>query len=163
MDHLWIIILVIGAIVSITQKNQEKRRRTVTEDGEEPSFDPQREWERRIRELLGEPEPAPAEPERQAIPHTMPPQTDRRDSLPPPHSAMQSALQQPATAQRPHRSTAAAIKKTQPSPKSPIAPNIDRTSGNGGRAQGAGNIMDDFDLERAVVYSEILKPKFEEY
>lgn len=165
MDHLWIIILVIGAIVSITQKNQEKRRRTATEEGEEPSFDPRREWERRIRELLGEPAPAPAESEQQATPRTMTPKTDRRDdSLPPPHATMKSALQQQTAtaAQRPHKSTAT-IKKTQPSPKSSTAPANDRLSGNGGRAQGAGNIIDDFDLERAVIYSEILKPKFEEY
>ena len=52
MDNIWIFLVIIGAVISIAQKNQQKQRNA--ESGEEPSLDPQAELERRMREIFGE-------------------------------------------------------------------------------------------------------------
>ena len=51
MDNFWIFILIIGAVASIAQKNQQKNKPSMPEG--EPTLDPKAEWERRMREIFG--------------------------------------------------------------------------------------------------------------
>lgn len=159
MNFLWFILLVAGAVASIMQKNQERQRRTAPHEDDEPAQDPRQEWERRIRRMLGETDSAPDGAERPVTPQPV-----QHTNGPARHTAADtqtSARRKAARHKQPEPvKTAPSNRKTQQQTASATrnsAP-ADKTC-----PDGAGSITDGFDLERAVVYSEILKPKFEEY
>ena len=52
MDNIWIFLVIIGAVISMVQKNQQKNR--PAEQNSDPTLDPQAEWERRMQEIFGE-------------------------------------------------------------------------------------------------------------
>ena len=103
--------------MSSMQNDRKKKRRPSTppKPAEAGETDLSQEWERRMRDVFGEP--------------------------------------------KSHKKTAKATVdiKQQPLPTAPAEPKKTRQNADYGR------IIDEFDLERAVIYSEILKPKFEEY
>ena len=49
LDNIWIFVVIIGAVISIAQKNQQKQRNA--ESNDEPSLDPQAELERRMQSI----------------------------------------------------------------------------------------------------------------
>ena len=144
MDNIWIFLVIIGAIFSFAQKNQSKRQGSdapTEENNGEESATPHEMMERRLREMLGE-ESSKRVPTPIVVPITQPAKAKAVSK-----SVHTAVLQQkPMTTLNTKTSqhTASITKKeSQNSPKS--------------------KIIEEFTMEKAVVYSEILKPKFEEF
>lgn len=150
--------------MSSMQNDRKKKRRsaTPTKPAEAAETDLSQEWERRMRDVFGEQHPsttpAPKGPERRT--------TAPNRSIDTEHTLAQAMARQSVSAERAaiqklksHKKTAKATIdiKQQPLPTAPAEPKKTRQNADYGR------IIDEFDLERAVIYSEILKPKFEEY
>ena len=177
MDNLWIFLVIIGAVFSIAQKNQQKNK-PIGEDNE-PTLAPQTEWERRVRELIGEDKTPENRPETSST--QVEPQKSRETT---PESKMQpmastTTVQKPKMASqmismsRSSSGTATIAKTKSKATKSNDNTTI-KTSGNAKygnpikdgdiTAQNSeiNEILEDFTMEKAVIYSEILRPKFEE-
>lgn len=150
--------------MSSMQNDRKKKRRPAapTKPAEAGETDLSQEWERRMRDVFGEQHPltppAPKGSERRTAAPNRGIDTEQtlaqamaRQSV----SAERAAIQKPKS----HKKTAKATVdiKQQPLPTAPAEPKRTRQNADYGR------IIDEFDLERAVIYSEILKPKFEEY
>ena len=153
MDNFWIFIVIIGAVISLAQKSPKK----ASSGDDTPTADPQQELERQIRELLGENptnKPAPVEQKRVETPAPMPIPTliitpknrvDTATSITKPKH--QSKIKVAATAKVATTTNKATNKSTADDEPNEII----------------GQIVDDFTMEKAVIYAEILKPKYEEY
>ena len=144
MDNIWIFIVIIGAVISLAQKNQKK---PMTESENAPQPNPQEEWERQLREILGDRPQMPAAPKPASQP------IDR---------SVAPEYKQPAPAQ--------SKRVEMPSPKNKTAIQQPTNANKGNEAQSKSDsdiniekIIDDFSMEKAVIYAEILKPKYEEY
>ncbi len=147
MDNFWI-YLIIGGIMLLAPKgksrtNKGKEVESPTNDDREQHKDPERE----LRELLGE-----SSAERQAPSNTIirPAQANARSSakrVPSPKKASPASdtclrNTHAPKAQNPHKATNGTPTTTS------------------GQIEG---ILEDFTMEKAVIYSEILRPKYEEY
>ncbi len=167
MDYFWVMLLIFGAIVSLGQKNQKGKR---ADEAEDP--DPNEEWERRLREILQQDQPTKTEAPETATPHTSPQQPQA--TSPQPHKvapqtrgyAMQprSLTPQPrTTSMQVHKSASTHYgSKQQAHPTaSPLQPKGASSAAELG--SDFDRMIDDFTIEKAVIYAEILKPKYEEY
>ena len=146
MDNIWIFIVIIGAVISFAQKNQKK---PMTESDDVPQPNPQEEWERQLREILGEKPQTPAAPkpasqsiERDITPEYKQPAHIHSKRIVAPLPKSKAAIQQPINAKK--------EKAQEVQVKHEGEVNIE-------------SIIDDFSMEKAVIYAEILKPKYEEY
>ena len=146
MDNIWIFIVIIGAVISLAQKNQKK---PMTESENAPLPNPQEEWERQLREILGERPQTPAAPkpvsqpiERDITPENKQPTPLQSKRVVAPSPKGKTTIQQPANAKKEKN------QEVQTKPEGEI--NIE-------------SIIDDFSMEKAVIYAEILKPKYKEY
>ena len=146
MDNIWIFIVIIGAVISLAQKNQKK---PMTESENAPQPNPQEEWERQLREILGEKPQTPAAPkpvsqpiERDITPENKQPTPLQSKRVVAPSPKSKTTIQQPTNAKKEK------AQEAQTKPEGEI--NIE-------------GIIDDFSMEKAVIYAEILKPKYEEY
>lgn len=141
MDIFWIFIVIFGIVVSIGQK--ASKQQAPKNNDEEPTLTPEQEMERRIRELL--------EGKRSSQPPT----------LQPSHST--PAEHRPATSTQ--KSSTATQKTTAKATAKQAASNtnIDPIKQNEIKKGEIGQIVKDFTIEKAVIYSEIMKPKYEEY
>ena len=144
MDNIWIFIVIIGAVISLAQKNQKK---PMPKSENAPQPNPQEEWERQLREILGDRPQMPAAPKPASQP------IDR---------SVAPEYKQPAPAQ--------SKRVAMPSPKNKTAIQQPTNANKGNEAQSKSDsdiniekIIDDFSMEKAVIYAEILKPKYEEY
>ena len=153
------IILIAGAIMSVSQKDHKKRHGTASDNEDTPAPDRREEWNRRMRDIFGDLPTAPPVP---TAPHY--PQSVGTQGIDPDHPLARAAKRESAAAERvaaapkspKHKNTA----KTVGSDKAQARPTEPKTAvGN----TDYGRMIDEFDFERAVIYSEILKPKFEEY
>lgn len=162
MDNLWIILLLVGVITTFSRKNEKRSHapEADAEGGNQGEHIPT-EWERRIRELLGE-----------------------ENSSNVPQSTPSTATQPINPSKRVHTPTT--IKRKEVNSSSQLAQNR-ATTGKGAMTQTTVNrqkahstipdkikegeigskgeietILEDFSMEKAVIYSEILKPKYEE-
>lgn len=156
---LWMIILIAGAIMSISQKDQKKRPGTASDNEDTPAPDRREEWNRRMRDIFGDLPTAPPVP---TAPHY--PQPAGRQGIDPAHPLARAAKRESAATERvaaaPKSQKHKAAAKTIGSGKAQACPTEPKAAvGN----TDYGRMIDEFDLERAVIYSEILKPKFEEY
>ena len=147
MDNIWIFIVIIGAVISLAQKNQKK---PMTESENAPQPNPQEEWERQLREILGERPQTPAAPkhasqpiERDITPANKQPTPSPSKRVVAPSPKSKTTIQQPINAKKDNK-----LQEMQTKPEGEI--NIE-------------GIIDDFSMEKAVIYAEILKPKYEEY
>ena len=147
MDNIWIFIVIIGAVISLAQKNQKK---PMTESENAPQPNPQEEWERQLREILGERPQTPAAPkpasqpiERDIIPENKQPTPLQSKRVVAPSPKSKTSIQQSINAKKDNKP-----QEMQTKPEGEI--NIE-------------GIIDDFSMEKAVIYAEILKPKYEEY
>ena len=155
LDNIWILIVIIGAVISIAQKNQKRPK---TESDNAPQPNPQEEWERQLREILGEGRPkattqANKPTESSAMPEykPRPARTSRESGRA--ATPSQQVLHKRTTTANNSTTQSQYIKenKLQETPKKQEGDNnIER-------------IIDDFSMEKAVIYAEILKPKYEEY
>lgn len=170
MDNFWIFLVIIGAIFSFAQKNQGKRQQGSDEadkghEGEE-TVNPREMLERRVRELLGEEtpksNPMPThKPARSADTTTSSQQGANRPTL-------RTSVARPTMTTKQHTAKSAIsmpqAKRTQAiASDGNIASQKAVSAQTRGHNEQIGQIIDDFSMQKAVIYSEILKPKFEEF
>jgi hypothetical protein len=148
MDTLLFIAIVgIASFIKIYRAATQKEAQTTSA----PTDNEQEDIERRIREILGQPSP----------------QTTPAQATTAPKPA-KSRVVTPQSGQAKHKSSVTykatttnktdSFKAEQPQQ----AANTSTTSPSPAKSEIEG-IMEDFSLERAVIYSEILEPKFKEY
>lgn len=171
MDNIWIFLVIIGAIFSFAQKNQSKRQGSdaPTEgNNEEEPVTPHEMMERRLRELLGEEQtkrvPTPASAPTSTTPTArqgkIKPIQDTLDSRPSVASSQQKTTTQTLSVAKYKAQQAKTVNNNVNN--KPSSPNIKPAHASTNNGQ-IGQIIDDFSMEKAVIYSEILKPKFEEF
>lgn len=153
------IILIAGAIMSVSQKDQKKRHGTASDNEDTPAPDRREEWNRRMRDIFGDLQTAPPMP---TAPHY--PQPVGTQGIDPDHPLARAAKRESAAAER-----VTAVPKSQKHKAAAKTVGCDKAQARPTEPKAAvgntdyGRMIDEFDLERAVIYSEILKPKFEEY
>lgn len=176
MDSFWIYILIFGAIISLSQK-AEKRKAPQPSDEQS---DPQDELERRIRDILEgrpttsePPRPAPAsqKPLQQSEP-TLAPRglnSPKQATQPSARIETQSSTKKFAsiTAERQYTPSYKQTRKTGATIPTIVAKEGNNIKNNAPKQENPqtdiDRIVEDFTMEKAVIYAEILKPKFEEY
>lgn len=146
MDNIWIFLVIIGAVVSFAQKNQSKRqsksdKTTDAEHNDDKTLTPHEMLERRVREMLGEDTSQRVPSPKVALPSQPAKAKPASKSI-----CTTTAQQRPATA---HNTKTAQATAT--------ATNNQPENGQNSK------IIEEFTMEKAVIYSEILKPKFEEF
>ena len=157
LDNIWIFVVIIGAVISIAQKNQQKQRKADSND--EPSLDPQAELERRMREIFGESKRVEQTAENRPIPTPKPAQQAGNTQPKPTRTSSQTAASN-STAKGYNISAAnkpANKSASQSKPANPIKDG-DITAKNE-----IDEIIEDFTMEKALIYSEIIRPKFDEF
>ena len=184
MDNIWIILLIVGAVISLTQKNTKRRPQTDSDEEEQPRD----VLQKHLEEIFGRGEEHPAAPRPTSMPRPQPPvrkpSAETADTAPAARPKTQdTAPRQQTTEPKKHiRSTAetsardtshrnramAQATRRQQQQKPPA---IEQQQLRKGSAETPAHhsdnelerIIEEFDMERAVIYSEILKPKYEEY
>ena len=153
MDNFWIFIVIIGAVISLAQKSPKK----ASSSDDTPTADPQQELERQIRELIGEKpasKPAPAEQKRVETPAPTP--------IPTPVITPKNRVDTATNITKPkHQSKIETLATAKVATTTNKATNKSTTDDEPNEI--IGQIIDDFTMEKAVIYAEILKPKYEEY
>lgn len=138
MSTYWIFIAVCGIILSIAKKNQNKQRKRASIETPTPDAQsPQTELERQLRELL----------------HQNPVHTTTSTYPIPNKNTQKSTTVKRKTANMPQTKNIIANNNH---------PKAEPQKNNHPNEQIEG-ILEDFSMEKAVIYSEILKPKYEEY
>lgn len=174
MDNIWIFLVIIGTIFSFAQKNQGKRQQGSDEadkghEGEE-TVNPHEMLERRVRELLGEDSPKsnpmPTHKPARSADTTTSSQQDTNRPMP------RTSVARPTMTTKQHTAKSATSMtqyRSQTKQAQAIAldgntiPQKAVSAQQKGHNEQIGQIIDDFSMEKAVIYSEILKPKFEEF
>ena len=139
MDIFWVFILFFGIIVSIGQK-ASKKQAAADEEGE-PAPMSEQEMERRIREIL-EGKPIPQKPAPQPVVSTPTVSPIKKVST---HKKQLFAPTPTAAKTIKHPKKENPIKQTEI------------------KSREIGQIVEDFTIEKAVIYSEIMNPKYKEY
>ena len=160
MDIFWVFIIIFGIVVSIGQK-ANKQQPTPAGDSE-PTLTPEQEMERKIRELL-EGKPAPSA---KPVPSATPAPTSQ--STP---SSEATIAPRTKTKREAHNapSTPKSAKKATLSHTASATPKVPSTEENSPikakeiKRGEIGQIVEDFTIDKAVIYAEIMKPKYEEY
>lgn len=183
MDNIWIILLIVGAVISLTQKNTKRRPQTDSDEEQ-----PRDVLQKHLEEIFGRGAEHPAAPRPTAMPMPQPPvrkpSAETADTAPAARPKTQDTAprQQTAEPKKHIRSTAEtsardmshrnqamaqATRRQQQQKPSAIQTQQLRKGSAETPAHHSDNelerIIEEFDMERAVIYSEILKPKYEEY
>ncbi|MBO5892957.1 MAG: hypothetical protein J6Q31_01665 [Alistipes sp.] len=156
MGSMWIFLLCVGVAAIMKGKSILSEDKSVPQS---PPTDSEREEiERRIREIMGMPEVqkrvvSPVEsPIRQAQPTTSTVQPSRT------MSSVYQRSQSPKPSVSSRKQTAK-VANLENSPKT-VHSSSQQTIAASSPVE---TVMDDFSLEKAVIYAEILQPKFKEY
>lgn len=150
--------------MSVSQKDQKKRHGTASDNEDTPAPDRREEWNRRMRDIFGDLPTAPPVP---TAPHY--PQPVGTQGIDPDHPLARAAKRESAAAEKVTAERVAAAPKSQKHKAAAKTVGSDKAQVRPAESESAvvntdyGRMIDEFDLERAVIYSEILKPKFEEY
>ena len=156
LDNFWIFVIIIGAVISIAQKNQQKQRKA--DSNEESSLDPQAELERRMREIFGESKRVEQTAENKPIPAPKPAPKPMDIQPKPMRTASQSAASgSPAKGYNIAANKSANKVSGQSKPIDPIK------DGDITAKSEIDEIIEDFTMEKALIYSEIIRPKFDEF
>lgn len=162
MDNFWLILLIFGAISIFSRKNEKRSHapEADAEGGNQGEHIPT-EWERRIRELLGEENSSNV------------PQSSQNTATQPINSS--KTIHTPTTIKRKevnntsqlaqNRATTGKSAMTQTTVNRQKAHSMTPDKIKEGEIGSKGEIetiLEDFSMEKAVIYSEILKPKYEE-
>ena len=183
MDNIWIILLIVGAVISLTQKNTKRHPQTDSDEEQ-----PRDVLQKHLEEIFGRGAEHPAAPRPTAMPMPQPPvrkpSAETADTAPAARPKTQDTAprQQTAEPKKHIRSTAEtsardtshrnqamaqATRRQQQQKPSAIQTQQLRKGSAETPAHHSDNelerIIEEFDMERAVIYSEILKPKYEEY
>lgn len=183
MDNIWIILLIVGAVISLTQKNTKRRPQTDSDEEQ-----PRDVLQKHLEEIFGRGAEHPAAPRPTAMPMPQPPvrkpSAETADTAPAAHPKTQDTAPRQQTAEpkkhirstaetsardTSHRNQAMAQATRRQQQQKP--PAIEQQQLRKGSAETPAHhsdnelerIIEEFDMERAVIYSEILKPKYEEY
>ncbi|MBQ7787134.1 MAG: hypothetical protein IJ378_03090 [Alistipes sp.] len=168
MDNFWIFIVIIGAVISLAQKGQ-KQAPAESDDTTQPN--PQQEWERRIREIMNEQKGSTPPLGREATTPTQRPQTSHlpRPTVTPTPKAVRtnnSGERVATLATTPKMRMYAPKQESFNTPTNNHKPTTSESNKMLDAKEEGSNIdaiLDDFSMEKAVIYAEILKPKYEEY
>lgn len=174
MDIFWIFILLFGVIVSIGQK-ANKQQAPTGEEGE-PTLSPEEDMERRIRELLeGKPAhkapkpspkpinaPTPTHSEGSTTPQPSAQSVTSQRSYTPKHASTSAKMTTPPRMTTSARTASQAPKSAKASPKQANVATNPIKRGEIKQSE-IGRIIDDFTIEKATIYAEIMHPKYEEY
>lgn len=155
MDNLWLYIIIFGAIISFAQKGSKQQN---APDNTEPGPVAE-DWEKRLRELLGESKAETEQPEG-SVPT---PQQSHSSTAPVATPVPERPMQHIAhSANRYTASTKPKFKANEgvKPPKQSSNPQVQHIEEQSGNME---SILGDFSMEKAVIYAEILKPKYEEY
>ena len=172
-----------GAVISLTQKNTKRRPQTDSDEEQ-----PRDVLQKHLEEIFGRGAEHPAAPRPTAMPMPQPPvrkpSAETADTAPAARPKTQDTAprQQTAEPKKHIRSTAEtsardtshrnqamaqATRRQQQQKPSAIQTQQLRKGSAETPAHHSDNelerIIEEFDMERAVIYSEILKPKYEEY
>lgn len=183
MDNIWIILLIVGAVISLTQKNTKRRPQTDSDEEQ-----PRDVLQKHLEEIFGRGAEHPAAPRPTAMPMPQPPvrkpSAETADTAPAARPKTQDTAPRQQTAEpkkhirstaetsardTSHRNRAMAQATRRQQQQKP--PAIEQQQLRKGSAETPAHhsdnelerIIEEFDMERAVIYSEILKPKYEEY
>ncbi|MBQ2373663.1 MAG: hypothetical protein II299_00945 [Alistipes sp.] len=150
MGSFWWIFLIMGVFAFL------KRKEGVPEEGtsapQAPSDEEKQDIDRRIREILGEPQPAKRVVP--TYPKTSPKMTPQPQRSYAPRATVQSGASKPDTT-----TMTSGTNRVVASPKKSGA----TTSQSVPTKTEQESVVDDFSLEKAVIYAEILEPKYKEY
>ncbi len=160
MDIFWIFILIFGVIVSIGQKASKQQAPTDVESETAPS--PEEEMERRIRELLEGKQTPPKAP-RPVQPAAKPAAPQK--SFTPAHAAPPQRAAAPQRVATPTRPSTTPARATKSATKASTRTNkISDPIKNGEIKQSElGRMIDEFTIEKATIYAEIMNPKYKDY
>ena len=176
MGSFWIFFLFLG-IVALVKRNEIANESKKNQNEQPPVEDIRREFERRLKELRGEiPPQGSAQPMQRG---TMPHPTLQRPVAPRPATA-QSAMPRTTTVQsatprtttaRPARPSVQPNAQTQQAaqqgsatrPSNNTAQNNQPQSNATAAKSEVERMVEDFSIEKAVIYSEILEPKFKQF
>ena len=176
MGSFWIFFLFLG-IVALVKRNEIANESKKSQSEQPPVEDIRREFERRLKELRGEiPPQGSAQPMQRG---TMPHPTLQRPVAPRP-ATTQSAMPRTTTAQpaTPRTTTARPARPSvQPNAQiqqvaqqgSAIRPSNNTAQNNQHQPNATAakseveRMVEDFSIEKAVIYSEILEPKFKQF
>lgn len=99
MDNIWIILLIVGAVISLTQKNTKRRPQTDSDEEEQPRD----VLQKHLEEIFGRGAEHPAAPRPTAMPMPQPPvrkpSTDSAGTAPVTRPAAQSTASQQQSAE----------------------------------------------------------------
>lgn len=160
MDIFWVFIIIFGIVVSIGQK-ANKQQPTPAGDSE-PTLTPEQEMERKIRELLeGKPAPS-AKPVPSATPATTAQSTPSSEAtITPRTKTKREAHNAPSTPKSAKKATLS--HKANTTTKTSTAVENSPIKAKEIKHGEIGQIVEDFTIDKAVIYTEIMKPKYEEY
>ena len=176
MGSFWIFFLFLG-IVALVKRNEIANESKKNQSEQPPVEDIRREFERRLKELRGEiPPQGSAQPMQRG---TMPHPTLQRPVAPRPATAQpampRTTMAQPATPRtttvRPARPSVQPNAQTQQAAQqgSAIRPSNNTAQNNQHQPNATApkseveRMVEDFSIEKAVIYSEILEPKFKQF
>lgn len=138
MNEFWIFLVIAGIIISFANKNDKRSKKGKDTKTVSPyDENPRAEIERQLRELLRKDATAHNNP--QQVNYTIKPSSENINAKPKANST------------------------TPPKPKAPHPAVASERSDNSLEDAQISKIIDDFSMEKAVIYAEILKPKYEEY
>ena len=151
MDIFWVFIIIFGIIVSIGQKTN---KRQITTEESEPASSPEQEMERRLRELLEGKTTPPARPMqgREVPPLTQSTKTSHTAGDTHSRPILKKATKQSNIAHKQYP-------LPKPAPTKSSSPIKDGEI----KSNEIGQIVKDFTIDKAVIYAEIMRPKYEEY
>ena len=152
MDTFWVIpLLIFGAIVSIGQK-ASKKASSNQEDGDAIPIPEHEDIERRISEILE----GKATPTQRPAPRVASAPSKTLEQMPKP-----TVRRTPTVIPNKIASTKQANKHIKKSATNKI--DTDLIKQGEIKHSEIGRIIDDFSVEKATIYAEIMKPKYEEY
>lgn len=156
MGSMWIFLLFAGIAVLLKGKGVAHEQMSAPQGA--PTSEEREDIERRIREIMGVP---------QAEKRVVPPVASPMGQAQPTTTSMLPSQPQPSLRQVSQFSEASASSKKAKvkvvAPKSkPIVANATSPQSITANPQSEA-VMEDFSLEKAVIYAEILQPKFKEY
>ena len=164
MGSFWIFFLFMGIVALVKRKEMASQEDTTPKNipTGAPTEDEKQEIERRIREILGEPQPqkrvVTAQPAKRVAPaQSAPPRPARpKVKVQSTHTSLEQIT--PEISMSSHRLTQPTPSRNTATPKKAQTAPTEVTDKSELDA-----MIDDFSIEKAVIYSEILEPKFKEY
>lgn len=164
MDNFWLYIIIFGAIISFVQKMSKQN---VPQDDSEPQIPTEEDIKRQLRELLGD---NPAQQKQGSVrpkSSATHPTTSTHSDIEPQNTATNAYPKRSITlpVDKAPIHTMLNVQKSTPakSLKSASPTSMPKATPTEEPTSNIEAVLEDFTMEKAVIYAEILKPKYEEY